>query len=401
MRQTFRVAAWEAMRSLRSREYLIGLLLTPVIWGILAGGALLIQRWDRPDRAVYYVVDRIGASDRLTQLGDAELLEFVAFAGDHRDLPAAVRARGADGHIVLAEEFVLTGRLPVYSLSGVIRNESALLRAANLLLREERARRAGLDGPVQEWLVAPAMLAPVALDPAAADPGLRAARRAVAIVMYVMFIALVFSTAGALMTSVLQEKRTRMVEVLLSSIEPRQLLDGKVLGHSVLGLVQAATWVASGLLINHLHYRLPLAGVLDLSLLPVLAALALLGYLLYAALFVAAGATIPDIESAGSLQGVIIMLPMLGAAFLPAAINNPDGPVAVFGSLFPLTSPLVIMARMGVSAVPAGQVAAALVLLLLSQVLLGRAVARVFRIGMLMYGKAASPREIWRWMRTP
>jgi ABC-2 type transport system permease protein len=388
------------MRNLRSREFIIGLLLSPLLMAVFWGGSWLLERLDRPQRAVYYVVDHIEALPRLREVGDPERLEFILFTGDPRAVRDRVEERDADGHMVLDEDFVRTGRLSVYSLRGTVASEAALLQAVDSLLRDHRARQVGLDRPTQQWLTAPAALVPVALDPGAADPGLRRARLAASAGLALFLGILIYTTAAMLFTSTLQEKRTRMIEVLLSSIEPRHLLDGKVFGHAALALLQATTWIVPALLANHFHFRLPLGQLIDLASLPLIGFFVLLGYLLFASLFVASGAIIPDLESAGNVQGTIMMLPFLSFIFVPPAIANPDGLVATIGTLFPITGPFVTIVRMGITTIPAAELVAAAILLVLSQILVGRAAARVFRAGMLMYGKPAELKEIWRWIRT-
>ena len=401
MGPTLKVAVWEIMRNLRSREFLIGLLLSPLLMVIFVGGSRVLEHLDRPERAVYYIIDRIEAFSQLQEAGDPERLEFILFSGDPGALRSRVEQREADGHIELNEDFVQTGRLQVHSLRGTVANEAALLQAVDVLLQDHRGRLVGLDRPTQQWLAARAVLVPVALDPEAADPGLRRARLATSTGVAIFLGILIYTTATMLFTSTLQEKRTRMIEVLLSSIEPRHLLDGKVLGHAGLALIQAATWIGVGLAANHFHFRLPLGQFIAIGSLPLIGFFALLGYLLFASLFVASGAVIPDLESAGNVQGTIMMLPFVNMLFVPPAIGNPDGLVATIGTLFPITSPFVIMVRMGITTIPAAELAAAAVLLVLSQLLVGRAAARVFRAGMLMYGKPAEFQEIWRWIRTP
>jgi ABC-2 type transport system permease protein len=369
--------------------------------GLFAGGSWLLERLDRPQRAVYYVVDHIGVFPHLQGAGDPERLEFILHTGDPGAVRDRVEERGADGHIVLDEGFVQTGRLAVYSLRGTVASEAALVHAVNVLLRDHRARLVGLDRPTQEWLTAPAALIPVALDPEAADPGLRGARLSASVGLVIFLGILISSTASMLFMSTLQEKSTRMSEVLLSSIEPRHLLNGKVFGHAGLALFQAAAWIVPALLANHFHFRLPLWQMIDVAWLPVIGFFAVLGYLLFASLYVASGAIIPDLESAGNVQGTIMMLPFLSVIFVPPAIGNPDGLVATIGTLFPITSPFVTMVRIGITTVPVVELVAAAVLLIVSQIVVGRAAARVFRAGMLMYGKSASLKEIWRWIRTP
>ena len=121
--------------------------------------------------------------------------------------------------------------------------------------------------------------------------------------------------------------------------------------------------------------------------------------LLYSALFVGLGATMEDVRSAGNAQGLVVMLPMLAFLFIGPVFNNPDGSMAVFASIFPLTSSTIMMLRSGLTVVPLWQLLTSGALLLVTSYAAMRAAAKIFRVGMLMYGKSATPKEILRWLR--
>jgi ABC-2 type transport system permease protein len=126
---------------------------------------------------------------------------------------------------------------------------------------------------------------------------------------------------------------------------------------------------------------------------------ALTGYLLYAALFVGIGATMTDMQSASNTQGMVFMLPVLGILFVGPVISNPNGLAAQIGTFFPLTSPTITILRLGLAEVPAWELAVAGLILIVTTILVIKAAAKVFRVGMLMYGKTASVAEMWKWMR--
>ncbi|REJ33160.1 MAG: hypothetical protein DIU83_06970 [Bacillota bacterium] len=127
----------------------------------------------------------------------------------------------------------------------------------------------------------------------------------------------------------------------------------------------------------------------------------LLGYLFYAAVFVGVGATLEDIQSASNTQGLVFMLPMVSFLFIPPVTSNPDGFIAKVGTFFPPSSPLITMIRIGMEAAAAWEAAVAAVIMLVSTWLVVKAASRLFRTGMLMYGKNATWKEMWRWIRYP
>ena len=131
---------------------------------------------------------------------------------------------------------------------------------------------------------------------------------------------------------------------------------------------------------------------------PVILFFGLGGYLLYSALFVGLGATMEDLQSASNSQSLVIMLPALSFLFLGPVISNPDGTIAVFASIFPFTSPAIMMLRSGLTVVPLRQTLGSAALLLLTAWVIILLASKIFRIGMLMYGKNASFKEVVKWI---
>ena len=180
---------------------------------------------------------------------------------------------------------------------------------------------------------------------------------------------------------------------------PQTLMKGKIFGHFLLGVLQLAFWLA--LVIPAAIYFLdfPVWEALLKADLGMLAVFGLCGYLLYAALFVGIGATMEDIQSAGNSQGLVVMLPMLAFLFIGPVVSNPNGSVAVLASFLPFTSPVIMIMRTALTQVPLWQMAFSVGLLLLAVFAIAVMSAKIFRVGMLMYGKTASLGEIVKWLR--
>lgn len=242
----------------------------------------------------------------------------------------------------------------------------------------------------------------------------------------------VLSYGGMVMQSVVEEKANRIVELMVSSVKPFQLMMGKIIGVGLVGLLQMAIWgvllsviltVASVLTgTNALAGApaTPMAGAVVYGTTPamsdtqeILTALANMpfleiavmfvlmfigGYLLYASFFAATGASINEQEDTSQfvIPVTIIMVFALYAAIY--SIENTDGPLAFWTSLFPLTSPIVMMTRLPFG-VPLWQEALSVVLLYATAFLMVWLGGRIYRVGILMYGKKPSLKEIFKWMR--
>lgn len=215
-----------------------------------------------------------------------------------------------------------------------------------------------------------------------------------------MFILLpLFTGGGYLLQSLGKEKGEKVMEVLLVSVRPRQLLTGKLLGLGLLVIVQYAIWlVLGGVAFGLLRGSSP-GAFSGLSLsgaeIAVILLFALGGFCLYAALMGGIGALAPDLEG-GKSWTFVITLPMMIPLYLWAAIaGNPQGTVALVLSMFPYSAPVAMLLRLTTAAVPAWQIALSLVLLILATGATLAVMTRLFRAQTLLSGESISLNRFW------
>jgi ABC-2 type transport system permease protein len=280
------------------------------------------------------------------------------------------------------------------------------MRDAVIGLRLERSNLS-LEREKLEILLAPIELESfqVAAGGEARKKGFREAYFGTFTFVMILYMALLLYGV-AVMRGILEEKSNRIMEVLLGSLSPQQLMTGKILGIGLVGLTQMAIYAATAGVARLYIAASPLAsdwsGVVDtLSPLRMLYFLIffVLGYFLYTSLFAAVGAVCNSEQEAQNLQTPVVMclvIPMVATFFFVA---NPDSTAAVIVSLIPLFAPMVMFMRICVLTPPFWQIALSIALLLGTIWLLFRGVARVFRIGVLMYGKRPTVPEILRWAR--
>ena len=212
----------------------------------------------------------------------------------------------------------------------------------------------------------------------------------------------VFVSAGYLVRSVAEEKSSRVIEIVLSSVTPQQLLAGKVIGLGALGLTQIAVWIASaaglgGGLVLIAGILLPLftrVEVFGLALVYYI-----LGFSLYAVLIAAIGTLGSSFQESQQITGIFIFVAAIPMMLTGVIITNPDAMVVRVLSWFPLTSPTTMMLRLPLAEVPWTDIAGSIVLLLATVPLVVWIGAKVFRLGMLMYGKRPGVLEIARLLR--
>ena len=235
----------------------------------------------------------------------------------------------------------------------------------------------------------------------------------------------VMAYGGMVMQSVMEEKTGRIVELMVSSVKPFQLMLGKIIGIALVGFLQLLIWgvllflilmacsawfglspaeganpavgaaatAAPGTEIFNALMGLPYAEMGTLFVLYFVG-----GYLLYASFFAAVGASINAQEDSQQFVMPVVLIMLFGLYAAMYSVENTNGPLAFWASLFPLTSPIVMMVRIPFG-VPWWQEALSLVLLYGTSLLFVYVSARIYRIGILMYGKKPSLREMLKWVR--
>lgn len=224
--------------------------------------------------------------------------------------------------------------------------------------------------------------------------------------VYMLWIS-VFTIAQMLLTNTVEEKSNRIIEVLLSSVSPLQLMIGKILGIAATGLTTIGFWVICFVgFLKFLPGLMDLPGDLDLSVLvsdPVFltsfVAYFLLGYLLYASILVGLGAACNSLKEAQNLMSPIMILLILPLAAMVPVGKDPNGTLAVVLSFIPPFTPFVMMNR-AAGPPAAWEYVVTTILLVVSIAITFKAAAKIFRVGILMTGKPPKPTEIWRWIWT-
>ncbi len=394
MKGLWKIANWEITRNLTNKQFIIGLLLTPVLIGVFSGIPILLERLNQPSLSTYYVVDHLGELASLQAL----LPENISLEAhqDSASIADIVRDTNSSGYFTLDQAFISTGQIDVVYNDRSMETLSTIRGSLTALLQQIRLASSDISVNQLTFVTAPARVREVALDEEL-EP--QTMHMVVALVFTVLVFFLILTSGTMLMQSALQEKRDRMAEVVLSSVRSVQLMQGKILGHFLLGLMQLVFWIAIGLPIARYFWDFSVTEALAAVNVPIILFFGLGGYLLFSALFVGLGATMEDLQSAGNSQSLVIMLPALSFLFMDPVMTNPDGAIAIFASIFPFTSPAIMMMRSGLTVVPLWQTLSSAALLLLTAWVIMLLASKIFRIGMLMYGKNASFQEVTKWLR--
>jgi len=205
----------------------------------------------------------------------------------------------------------------------------------------------------------------------------------------ILYIVLLMGSS-LLLSSMANEKKNRVMEILMLSITPRQMLTGKILGLGIAGLTQAVVWAGTGFLLLRIGgqtLNLPPGFELPTSILAWALVFFLLGYLVYASLMAGLGALAKDSKEASQKTILVIWPVIIPMFFMSVIIENPHGMLATVLSLVPLTAPITMMTRLAAGGVPLWQPLLAAGLLLVTAYVVIRAVSGIFRAQTLLSGQ--------------
>jgi ABC-2 type transport system permease protein len=394
MKKLLLIAKNTYLRRVRSGNFLLLTFGLPAL--MIVAGAVPILREVRTGLPRLGVVDQTG---RLRRPGGFEYpggTLTIEELGDEAAANQAYQRGEIDAYLVVPEDYFEGGVPTLYA------RESATESLKEALRRYLRwASLPEAPGWLLDRLENPANLRYRALETGAAVTGGlgRLLWAATPAALGIIFALSVFTGANQLGSVVVREKDQRAMEIVITSIRPRTLVAGKVLGTTLVSLTQLAIWIGGGAG----GLALALSGSLGSSGVPLrwdaflwALLLGVPGYFLYATIAAGLGVIAGDQAQARQLAGMLGFLGMSPFYLAGVVVGAPNGALAVALTLFPLSAPTFGLMRMTLTAVPAWQLSLAVGLILLSLALGMWAVSRIFRAAMLLYGQRLAPKEIWR-----
>jgi ABC-2 type transport system permease protein len=410
MKQILIVAVQELLVNLRRPGYIIMTLLIPALGliGLLVGsvfggevGHFFESQFVPTQEAIGYV-DQSGLLNvDLPEFND----QFVRYP-DEAAARAALVQEQISSYFVLPAEYMQTGKVVVYGTGGGFSTFAAADSGEiqDFLVAHLLAGR--VDTAIEQRVLSPMDTQVVTLNAqgevSTESPFSWVGDFVIPYVFSILFVITLFTTSGFLLQGVSEEKEQRIIEVLLSSISPTQLLAGKILGLGAVGLIQVIVWFGAGAGLLSLAAALfTLVGVISISLTTVVLGLVyfVLGYLLFATLMAVAGSMGTTQRESQQIAGIFSFAAAIPWMAIGVIFSNPNSPLAVVLSYIPLTSPVMMLIRLGFGQVPASQIVISIILLLAGIALSLWAGAKVFRVGLLMYGKRPGLKDLARAFR--
>jgi ABC-2 type transport system permease protein len=409
-RATWAVVKREYLQRVRTKWFILSTVLAPVILSAIILFPILMAADDGQTERRLTVVDSTGVlfdavAPRLTAGG------YTVADGSGEDPAALLRSVEGGrlgGYLVLTDASLTRGEARLVSLSPLPPVETLLLRQA-VVQGALAIRLGGVDEDVMSLLSGGALeVELLARERRGAQEPRFVAAYAGTFLLYTVLVLY----AVAVQRSVLEEKTSRIVEVIISSIRPFELMLGKILGVGAVGLTQLLIWGAVGTLLVTLGVPALLAARPELispelisEALPgagfgaLFAVFFLGGYFIYSGLYAAVGATCSTDEEAQQAQFPVVALLLLPVIILPAVLRDPEATRWVAMSLVPFFSPILMFGRAAMGAATPAEIGLSVVLMAATVVAVAWLAGRIYRVGILMTGKRPTLPEILRWVR--
>jgi len=217
-----------------------------------------------------------------------------------------------------------------------------------------------------------------------------------ALIFIILMMTMIVSTGGMLVRSLVEEKSNRLIEIIISSCSPNDLLLGKVLGLSLLILTEIFVWILIGIAFFGQTILLfaPIQNILLMLL------YFILGFIFYTSIFVGVGSIVNTEQEAQQITSYLSLIIMLPVIILVPAIQNPDMPLVTFFTYFPFTTPAAMIIKLSNATISTTEVLITILILIVSITLVIYLAAKIFRIGILSYGKIPSLKELSNWLKS-
>lgn len=421
----------EYMERVTKKSFIITTLLMPVIMLGLMMAPVLIAMFSESDNRNILVIDN-SADTISSRLQNTPTLTFLP---QNISVDSARRVESVDAVLVIPESIYDNGAtLQIYTNgASSMEVESAITGQFNDIIESQRLKNYNIDDLDQ---IISAVHSDVKLQSLRNDEDATESSTMLSymlgLILTLMLYMCLLLYGQMVMTSIIEEKNNRVLEIVVSSVRPTQLMLGKICGIGLVAITQIVIW---GVLLSAMSaFVLPAvlpAGVsadmaalsaegasanisTDLELLQALSMLGNVayiiqlfgllllfligGFMLYSAIYAAIGSAVDNIQDAGQLQSIVVFPIIIGIVVAMQAASDPGSSMAMWTSMIPFTSPMVMMARIPFG-IPAWEIAVSLIILVISFFIVVWFAAKIYRVGIFMYGKKPSFKELIRWMR--
>ncbi len=420
MNKIFTIIRREYKENVYKKGFIISTILTPIILMSFIFIPTLLSRVEVEKQKKFDVVDQTGVvynklnSQLNIKLADSTqkyIFREKTFSSDswnsvREDLKKSVSMEEIDGFIVIpAEALTKSQSIEMYARNtGNFDMNRQIRNAVNDIITEHRILQSGLEPEIINRLTSRVDIKMVKITKSSEEKEggfLRDYLSTFAMVMILYMTILLYG--NGIMRAVIQEKNSRIMEVLLSSTNSFQLMMGKILGIGAAGLTQYIIWSVFGLIfiLYGNMFTASESPLISMSsgILVYFVIYFILGYFLFATLYAAIGAISNSDQEAQQMSFPVVFMLIVPLIMMTFMVKNPDNTFSVILSQIPFFAPILMFARINISTPPFGEIFLSIVIMIVTILVIIWLAAKVYRIGILMYGKRPTIPEIMRWIK--
>lgn len=427
------IISHEYMSKVKSKGFIIGTLLGPILMlAVMVIPALVMYLSHNETSKKIAIIDnsqKFGA-----ELAKLDNKIYYMTNSNPKQLDDSLRQNLTDGYMVIDSNFVESGNAMIFTIGGGgISFKEKIERSLDQLRRKEIIKNSGIDTVIYNKIQSGVNINEVAISKEAGGKAEQSSSEFYAIVGYIVgfFIYFMMLMYGSMvMRGVIEEKANRIIEVIASSAKPFEIMFGKVVGIGLVGLTQMTFWIGMSAVIlafsapimqafgiggdaiaasqmNAMGSNMPqLPGGFQIPAISIWVVFAIIffflaGYFIYSTLYAAIGSAVDQEQDAAQLAMPITMLIIIPFLAISAVVANPNGTVATVMSLIPFFSPMLMLARIVVTdgQLPIWQVLFSIIACILTFLGCIWFAAKIYRTGILMYGKKPTFKDIFKWLR--
>lgn len=427
MKKILLIIGREYFERVRNKSFIIVTLLMPIIMiAIMAAPTLMMLYGGKSEQKRVMVVDRSGMV--VDKLYSSPEVEFVDVSELTKSEACAQYGAESDAFGVLYIGSVVDARDSVQLITN---SSSSMMLEENIsgqissIVEQEKLLAYNIENldQILASIETRIKLSTFVNDGTGAEENMESTSSDMSyilgIVLGMLLYMIIIIYGQMVLTSVVEEKASRVIDVMVTSATPFQLMMGKILGIAAVAVTQIAIWAV--LVISASKFLLPalmpadaatsgdamltaiLGTIGDAGYLAMIFTYMLLfilgGFLLYASLYAASGSAVDSVQDGQQFNSIIMMPIIISIIVMMSVFNDPNSPLAVWSSMIPFTSPIVMMARIPFG-IPTWEIILSLVLLYATFLFTTWLAAKIFRVGIFMHGKRPSWSELWQWVRS-
>ena len=407
MSQVYKIVKWEFINRVKTKLFLITTFALPFFMGgimYLPSVLMDLEPEDKSRIGLVYKSDIVSLINRfknqcdkilVTQEGDPQFI-FKDLGSEQEALKDILDKR-IDGYLVIPNSILDTGRVKYFSQSlSNIKIYNNLRRTLNQLVIEQRMLNQKIDISIVGQLSRKIEFETYELDELGeATEGDELSSFLIPYLFLMILFMTVFMSGQLLLRSVMEERTSRTIEILLSSVTPDQIMRGKILGLGALGLVQMIFYLIVGLSIMHFK---ELASI-DIIQIPMFLIFFITGYLFYASIFAVMGTFFTSEQEAQQSSGLISLVAIIPMVFASYFITNPGSTFTILSTYIPPLTPFMMIIRLGTDSVELNEIVYTTILMIVSCWFMLKLSGKIFRTAILLYGKKITLKEIITWVR--